>query len=152
MSRLRKASPRRTTPKSTSVRSGRTGRCKLRVDLSDGIRSSLHAEFSFRVGNAAGKKTARKPAKWRNASRLADMLAAMGHPVRLHALGFLLGGLVSYDELVAATGVRSGPLYFHLQQLRTAGLIGPRRRNAYTLTQRGRVMAMVAAAIGQLRN
>jgi len=152
MSRLRKASSRRFTPKSASVRSGRTGRCKLRVELPDGNQSALHAEFSFRISRAEGKKIAKKPARWRNANRLADILAAMGHPVRLHAMGFLLGGSVSYDELVAATGVRSGPLYFHLQQLRSAGLIGPRRRNAYTLTQRGRVMAMVALAIGQLRN
>lgn len=151
MSRLRKVSPRRTNPKSTSARSGRTGRCKLRVDLPDGTRSTLYAEFSFRVSSGAGKKTAKKPAKWRNANRLADILAALGHPVRLHAMAYLIGGATSYDELVAATGMRSGPLYFHLQQLRSAGLIGPRRRNAYTLTQRGRAMAMVAAAIGQLR-
>lgn len=151
MSLLRKLSRARTPRKSASGRSTRVGRCKLRIDLPEVIRPVLHAELSFRLKSTAAKKTTRKSLKLRNANRLADILAAMGHPVRLHALGLLLGGSASYDELVMATGVRSGPLYFHLQQLRSAGLIGPRRRNEYTLTYRGRVMAMVTFTIGQLR-
>lgn len=65
------------------------------------------------------------------------LFSALGHPQRIKLLATLLAGSATYKELRLATGLLAGPLYHHLDELRAAGLIGPRRRDIYELTLNG---------------
>ncbi|PYG00119.1 Helix-turn-helix domain-containing protein [Georgenia satyanarayanai] len=52
----------------------------------------------------------------------ADVLVALGHPVRLRLLQRVLGGAMTVAELVDTDGVgTSGQVYHHLRQLTAAG-------------------------------
>lgn len=77
-------------------------------------------------------------------------LAAMGHPVRIKILTMLLDGPGVYRSLQKVTGLKPGPLYHHVNQLRLAGLIGPKERDLYELTRAGRNLLMVTLALEPL--
>lgn len=77
---------------------------------------------------------------------VAKALAALGHVYRLAVLERLLGGASSYAELCRHTGLQSGPLYHHVDQLRLAGLVRPKQRNVYEITRGGRNLLLVALA------
>jgi len=81
---------------------------------------------------------------------LSNALAAMGHPVRIKILTMLLDGPGVYRSLQKVTGLKPGPLYHHVNQLRLAGLIGPKERDLYELTRAGRNLLMVTLAIEPL--
>lgn len=132
-------------------RARRTARCSLAIKLPDTGRSALRTEFSIHIPGANEPSARKSTGKLRCADRLAAVLASLGHPIRLQVAAFLLGGSASYEELTQVTSMRSGPLYFHLQQLRSAGLIGPRRRDDYSLTKYGRAMVMAMMTIQKLR-
>ena len=54
--------------------------------------------------------------------RVADVLAALGHPVRLQLLRHVLRGVDSVRELTEIEGIgTSGQVYHHLRQLTAAG-------------------------------
>jgi len=91
------------------------------------------------------------PMTQRRAESLAGVLAALGHPLRLRILERLMTGPATYEELVKLTGVRSGPLYFHLEQLRSVMLVGPKRRDCYELTRHGTAYALIAGVLGRMR-
>jgi hypothetical protein len=80
----------------------------------------------------------------------AAVLAAVGHPQRLRILVKLLEGPATYRSLQKVTGLKAGPLYHHVSQLRMATLIGPRQRDLYELTRAGRNVTLVALLIGSL--
>lgn len=86
------------------------------------------------------------------AQEVADLLAAIASVHRLGLLLKLLEGPATYQALVKATGLKPGPLYHHLTQLRLAGLIGPRQRDLYSLTRGGRNLILVASTLPQLAN
>ena len=81
---------------------------------------------------------------------LSTALAAMGHPVRIKILTMLLDGPGVYRSLQKVTGLKPGPLYHHVNQLRLAGLIGPKERDLYELTRAGRNLLMVTLAVEPL--
>lgn len=62
--------------------------------------------------------------------RVADVLAALGHPVRLQLLRHILRGVDNARDLTAIDGIgTSGKVYHHLRQLVAAGWLrnrGPR--------------------------
>ena len=74
--------------------------------------------------------------------------AALGHMQRARMLAMLLGGPGTYQSLQSATGLRPGPLYHHIHELRLAGLIAPKVRNNYELTPLGLRAVVIAAALG----
>jgi len=80
---------------------------------------------------------------------LSQALAALGHPVRLTVALRLLSAPADYASLTELTGLKAGPLYHHLNQLRLARLIEPKKRNQYELTSLGRRIALVAMAAGR---
>ena len=82
--------------------------------------------------------------------RLASLLAAVAHPQRLVILGELLPGPCTHQQLTKATGLKAGPLYFHIRELRGAGLIGPKVRDLYQLTTKGEQALLGAMALGKI--
>ena len=67
-----------------------------------------------------------------------QILAALAHSVRIAILVKLLDGPASYRELQVHTGVKAGPLYHHVNQLRLAKLVLPKRRGLYAMSRGGR--------------
>lgn len=85
-----------------------------------------------------------------DAAKLAGMLAAIAHPQRLTILFRLLACEARHQSLARVTGLKAGPLYYHLRELRAAGLIGPKVRDLYVLTPMGTEVVLVAVAFGRL--
>ncbi len=77
-------------------------------------------------------------------------LAALGSRHRLRILLELAGGPATYRSLVKATGLRSGPLYHHVNQLRLVGWVRPRERNLYEIAPAGVRGLLLAAALGRM--
>ena len=77
-------------------------------------------------------------------------LAAMGHAQRAKLMAKLLEGPATYRALQKVTGLKAGPLYHHVNQLRLAGLILPKQRDLYELTRGGRNLILAALAAGSL--
>jgi len=93
---------------------------------------------------------ARRVARGTRPERLARLLAAIAHPQRLVILLKLLAGEATHKLLTKATGLKAGPLYYHLRELREAGLIGPRVRDLYVLTRQGRRLILAVVATERL--
>ena len=82
--------------------------------------------------------------------RTCQALAAFGHPQRVKLLGKMLEGPATYRALQRVTQLKAGPLYHHINQLRLARLILPKRRDLYELTRGGRNLMLTAMAVGPL--
>jgi len=100
------------------------------------------------VAACAGPAHAMQQAARRLAGRtgpaLAVVLAALGHPHRITLLSTLLEGPATYRLLQRRTGLKAGPLYHHVNQLRLAGLLAPKTRDLYDLTRSGRNVLLAA--------
>ena len=79
----------------------------------------------------------------RTLPRVAPTLAALGHADRARIVAKLLEGPATYRALRKLTKMKAGPLYYHLGELRSAGLILPKQRDLYELTRGGRNLALV---------
>jgi len=75
--------------------------------------------------------------------------AALGNRHRMRLLAMLLVRPAAHRDLEHATGLRAGPLYYHVNQLRLAGLVVASERNAYELTQSGRRAVLTAAVLAK---
>ncbi len=82
-----------------------------------------------------------------SASRL---LAAVSHPQRIAILKILLCGPACYRLLTKTTGLKAGPLYHHLGELRSAGLVGPKTRDIYSITRKGKRAMLLILALTRL--
>lgn len=96
------------------------------------------------------EKLAKRVSRGIRTDRLARMLAAIAHPQRLAILLKLLASEANHKLLTKTTGLKAGPLYYHLRELREAGLIGPRTRDLYVMTRLGRRVILAAIATEQL--
>ncbi len=76
--------------------------------------------------------------------RLAATFSALGHPARLQILFLLAEGSATHQHLSKATGLKAGPLYHHIRELREIGLLAPRSRDLYLLTKKGERVAQAA--------
>lgn len=81
--------------------------------------------------------------------RVAAAAAGLAHAARTTILMYLLGGPATHKALVARTGLDGGPLYHHLRELRSAGLIGPKQRDIYELTRPGRRAILAGLALAK---
>ncbi len=82
----------------------------------------------------------------------ADVLGALGHPLRLEILRRLLLGARTLAGLQEIPGSgTSGQLHHHLRELRGAGLVVSRRRNDYAIPAERvvPVLVILAAALGR---
>ena len=82
--------------------------------------------------------------------RMAPTLAAVGHADRARIVAKLLEGPATYRALQNLTKMKAGPLYYHLGELRSVGLILPKQRDLYELTRGGRNLALVMVAAESL--
>jgi DNA-binding transcriptional ArsR family regulator len=78
---------------------------------------------------------------------LAALLASLGSIHRLRILYRLLEAPASYRQLQLLTGLQAGPVYHHVDALRAAGLVGPKRRDVYQLTEWGVQMVLAAGLL-----
>jgi len=62
----------------------------------------------------------------------------------------LLEGPSTYRGLHRITGLKAGPLYHHINQLRLAGLLRPKQRDLYDLTRGGRNVILGALTLTKL--
>lgn len=82
----------------------------------------------------------------------ADVLGALGHPLRLEILRRLLLGARTLADLQEIPGSgTSGQLHHHLRELRGTGLVVSRRRNDYAVPAERvvPVLVILAAALGR---
>ncbi len=96
------------------------------------------------------RRSARAVGGQRRLHAITAPLAALGHAKRLDLMLTLLEGSGTYGDLQKATGLKPGPLYHHVSQLRLAGLILPKQRDLYELTRAGRNLMLVALALEPL--
>jgi len=93
------------------------------------------------------EKVAKRVSKGFDADSMAAILAAMGHVQRLRIMLKLLGGDATHKLLSKETGLKPGPLYHHIRELRSAGMIGPKIRDLYTLSDTGRRVLLTILAM-----
>ena len=103
----------------------------------------LRAGKSRTGPEAAIGRAAKAVASAIRVAHLAAVLGALGSPHRLRILLKLLEGPATYRAIKKVTSLKPGPLYHHIGQLRLAGLIGPKERDLYQLTRRGRDVFLV---------
>ena len=82
---------------------------------------------------------------------VARAVGVLGSVHRVRILLHLIGGAATYRGLVRATGLKAGPLYHHVNQLRLAGLVRPKERNLYEITPAGTKWLMLGAAMSRMR-
>ncbi|MDZ7912602.1 MAG: helix-turn-helix domain-containing protein [Rhodococcus sp. (in: high G+C Gram-positive bacteria)] len=82
--------------------------------------------------------------------RVSEVLAALGHPVRLHIVRTLLRGPANAADLLAAVGLgSSGQIYHHLKTLSSANIVEQHGRGDYRIAAKRVVpllVSMLAAA------
>jgi hypothetical protein len=81
---------------------------------------------------------------------LSEVLGAFGNGCRLTILLMLLAGPATYQALQQAVHLKPGPLYYHITQLRLAGLLCPKARDLYMLTRGGRDALLLALLMGSV--
>lgn len=92
-----------------------------------------------------GLKTSEVARLRRGILRTVPALAALGHSQRARMMVKLLEGPATYRTLQRLTKMKAGPLYYHINELRSAGLVMPKQRDLYELTRGGRNLTLVAA-------
>lgn len=115
-------------------------------------RQGSHAELGYaRVGRFHPKPGRQPKAAILgavDAGKVARMLAGLAHPDRIRILRAILQGSATHFALRKAVGLKTGPLYHHLRALERAGVLTMATRNAYELTERGRVVLLVTNTLG----
>lgn len=76
--------------------------------------------------------------------RIAKLCNAMANPRRVAMLKAIFTGAGSYAQLADTLGLKAGPLYHHVRELRLAGLLELARRDTYRLTQYGKYALLLA--------
>lgn len=108
----------------------------------------------FRIGemprNHRDKKPAGRAVRSLVSRQVCRVLAALGHVDRVRILTKLLSGPGTYQAIQRVTGLKAGPLYHHVRELREAGLLMPKERDLYELTRAGRNAILSAAAMAPM--
>ncbi|MFQ6048072.1 MAG: helix-turn-helix domain-containing protein [Phycisphaerae bacterium] len=78
------------------------------------------------------------------------LFAALGHPHRLAILKAILTGADSYQQLRDRVGLKAGPLYHHVRELRLAGLLELGGRDSYHLSQLGQDVVLLACSLARM--
>ena len=101
-------------------------------------------------GQAERESVARMWARETDLDKLAYLLTALGHLQRLAILFKLMEGEATHRLLAKTTKLKAGPLYYHLRELRSTGLIGPKVRDVYSITNNGQKILLTVIALGKL--
>ena len=115
-------------------------------------RQGAEAELGFaRVGRfypTPGQRPKETVLGAADAGYVARMLAGLAHPDRIRILRAILQGAATHHSLHKAVKLKTGPLYHHLRALERAGVLTMATRNAYELTERGRIALLVTNSLG----
>jgi len=76
--------------------------------------------------------------------RIAKLCNAMANARRVAMLKAIFTGAGSYAQLSEALGLKAGPLYHHVRELRLAGLLELAQRDTYRLTDYGKYALLLA--------
>jgi DNA-binding transcriptional ArsR family regulator len=82
--------------------------------------------------------------------RLARLFSALANPHRIAMLNAMFAGAGTYAQLAEQLGLKAGPLYHHVRELRLAGLVALQQRDLYRLTDRGKDALMLASCFHSL--
>jgi len=82
---------------------------------------------------------------------IAKLFAAFGHPQRVAIMKAIFAGAGTYADLREKVGLKAGPMYHHLRELRLAGVLADGPRDVYRLTGLGRDALMIACSIASIR-
>jgi len=100
---------------------------KLTMDITDKIKENVSGERAA-VDSMEG-----------DADKIAKALDPLSYPARVRILQRLDGGELSFSDLSASLGLRTGHLQHHLRPLCDAGYVGHGSgRGRYVITQKGR--------------
>jgi DNA-binding transcriptional ArsR family regulator len=108
------------------------------------------ADRVFALSQADREKNARRIIRTCRPQRIASLLSVLSHPQRIVILGKLLESEATHKMLGKQTALKAGPLYHHLRELRSAGLIGPKVRDLYVITRAGKRAILTAIAFERL--
>ena len=168
MMRTQRKSSRPKYPKARIRRSGSSVKmtrsatgwdCVLRIThVLDGKREWIEARadslLAHRKNNGSVDDTAAQAARRmvRRADRaeIATLMTGLANPHRLAILHSLLEGPANYRRLLSTTQLKAGPLYHHISELRLAGLIGPKARDTYELTELGNRLTVLSVLLPKL--
>lgn len=75
---------------------------------------------------------------------IAKLCNAMANPRRVAMLKAIFTGAGSYAQLSETLGLKAGPLYHHVRELRLAGLLKLAQRDTYRLTEYGKYALLLA--------
>lgn len=75
---------------------------------------------------------------------IVQLFSAIASPRRLTMLKAMMAGADSYAKLRKAVGLSAGPLYYHLRELKSAGLVEEGQRDVYKLTPRGKHLLLIS--------
>lgn len=127
----------------------------------EGLRSRTSDPGAVLITGAVMLPDGRR-AQWQEAGELstlltedwadaADVLAALGHPVRLRLLHRVLSGVGTVQELMQTEGVgTSGQVYHHLRQLLAAGWLRSSGGGRYEVPV-GRAVPLLTTVLGARR-
>ena len=147
---------------SSAIKMSRTATgwdCVLRITHAlDGKREWIEARadglIAHRKNNGSVDDTAAQAARRmvRRADRaeIATLMTGLANPHRLAILHSLLEGPANYQHLLSVTQLTAGPVYHHISELRLAGLIGPKARDTYELTELGNRLAVLSLLLPKL--
>lgn len=148
------------TRKSRIRESGVTGwDCSIRLEhAAEGVlsRVEVHADSILPASKSdlpAGEavaKAAKKLVQRCDPHTTAALLASMSNPHRLVILHRLLQGPATYRQLQATCNLKAGPLYHHISSLRLAGLVGPKSRDNYELSEVGLRLTLLSLLVPKL--
>lgn len=133
--------------------------CSIRIDHAiKGERHRIQMQLASLVPDTKNDNTiaeptakaARRLVQRVNPQEIASLMASMSNAHRVVILHRLLQGSASYKELQTASKLKAGPLYHHVAFLRLAGLIGPKARDTYELTELGVRLAVLTAMLPKL--
>ena len=139
-------------PGKANTAKGTTIRARLELRVNPG-RQPRRLQVDRRVDGRGGdpgqawSQAVRRLRGRRSLDDLAALLASLGSPHRLTILFHLLSGPAGYQRLQEITGLQAGPLYYHIDALRAAGLLAPKRRDSYRLTEAGLHMVLVSTLL-----
>ncbi|MBN1344789.1 MAG: winged helix-turn-helix transcriptional regulator [Phycisphaerae bacterium] len=83
---------------------------------------------------------------------LAKLLCAFAHPQRVAIIKAIFTGAGTYADLRERVGLKAGPMYHHLRELKLAGVLADGPRDVYRLTRQGKDALILACSLATLHD
>jgi DNA-binding transcriptional ArsR family regulator len=81
---------------------------------------------------------------------IARLFTAFAHPQRVSIMKAIYTGAASYADLREKVGLKAGPMYHHIKELRLAGVVSDGPRDLYRLTPRGEKALIVVCSMSSI--